>query len=59
VIRLVAALLAAALLEAGGNALLRQGLLQAWWPLLVVGIITLGVYGLLVNRSGLNVDLAD
>jgi hypothetical protein len=55
-IRLGIALLAAALLEAGGNALLRQGLLRAWWPLLVAGLITLGLYGLLVNQSGLNFD---
>jgi hypothetical protein len=56
VIRLGAALLGAAVLEAGGNALLRQGLLRAWWPLLVAGLITLGLYGLLVNQSGLNFD---
>jgi hypothetical protein len=53
VIRLVAALIAAATLEAGGNALLRQGLLRAWWPLLVAGLAALGLYGLLVNESGL------
>jgi hypothetical protein len=56
VIRLVAALLTAALLEAGGNALLRQGLVRAWWPLLVAGIVTLGLYGLVVNQSGLDFD---
>jgi drug/metabolite transporter (DMT)-like permease len=56
VIRLGIALLTAAVLEAGGNALLRQGLLRAWWPLLVAGIITLGLYGLLVNQSGLSFD---
>jgi hypothetical protein len=50
VIRVVAALLTAAVLEAGGNALLRQGLVRAWWPLLVAGIVTLGLYGLLVNQ---------
>jgi drug/metabolite transporter (DMT)-like permease len=55
-LRLGIALLAAAVLEAGGNALLRQGLLRAWWPLLVAGIITLGLYGLLVNQSGLSFD---
>jgi drug/metabolite transporter (DMT)-like permease len=54
--RLVAALLAAAILEAGGNALLRQGLLRAWWPLLVAGVATLGLYGLVVNQSGLQID---
>jgi drug/metabolite transporter superfamily protein YnfA len=56
VIRLVAALIGAATLEAGGNALLRQGLLRAWWPLMLAGIATLGLYGLLVNQSGLNFD---
>jgi drug/metabolite transporter (DMT)-like permease len=56
VIRLVAALLTAALLEAGGNALLRQGLARAWWPLLVAGIVALGLYGLVVNQSGLDFD---
>jgi drug/metabolite transporter (DMT)-like permease len=56
VIRLGMALLGGALLEAGGNALLRQGLLRAWWPLLVAGVITLGLYGLLVNQNGLNFD---
>jgi small multidrug resistance family-3 protein len=56
VIRLVAALIAAATLEAGGNALLRQGLMRAWWPLLVAGVAILGLYGLLVNQSGLQFD---
>jgi hypothetical protein len=56
VIRLVGALIGAALLEAGGNALLRQGLLRAWWPLLLAGLLTLGLYGLLVNQSGLRFD---
>jgi small multidrug resistance family-3 protein len=55
-IRLVAALVAAATLEASGNALLRQGLLRSWWPLLVAGVATLGLYGLLVNQSGLQFD---
>jgi len=56
VIRLVAALIAAATLEAGGNALIRQGFLRAWWPLLVAGVATLGLYGLLINQSGLQFD---
>jgi hypothetical protein len=56
VIRLVAALIAGASLEAGGNALLRQGLLRPWWPLLVAGVVILGLYGLLVNQSGLQFD---
>jgi drug/metabolite transporter (DMT)-like permease len=55
-IRLGIALVSAALLEAGGNALVRQGLLRAWWPLVVAGLITLGLYGLLVNQSGLGFD---
>ncbi len=55
-IRLVVALIAAATLEAGGNALLRQGLLRSWWPLLVAGVAILGLYGLLVNQSGLQFD---
>ena len=55
-IRLGLALTGGALLEAGGNALLRQGLLRAWWPLLVAGVATLGLYGLLVNQNGLNFD---
>jgi small multidrug resistance family-3 protein len=54
--RLVGALITAAVLEAGGNALLRQGLLRAWWPLVVAGVATLGLYGLLVNQSGLQFD---
>jgi len=54
--RLVAGLIAAATLEAGGNALIRQGFLRAWWPLLVAGVATLGLYGLLVNQSGLQFD---
>jgi len=43
-------------LEAGGNALIRQGLLRSWWPLLVAGVGTLGLYGLLVNQGGLQFD---
>ena len=55
-IRLVGALVTAAALEAGGNALPRQGLTHAWWPMLVAGVGTLGLYGLLVNQSGLQLD---
>ncbi|MBV8053831.1 MAG: hypothetical protein JOZ29_22165 [Deltaproteobacteria bacterium] len=55
-IRLAVALIAAAILEAGGNALLRQGLMRAWWPLLAAGVVILGLYGLLVNQSGLQFD---
>ncbi|HJU11218.1 MAG TPA: hypothetical protein VJ728_10095 [Candidatus Binataceae bacterium] len=55
-VQLIAALLAGATLEAGGNALLRQGLIRAWWPLLLAGFAVLGLYGLLVNQSGLQFD---
>jgi hypothetical protein len=56
VIRLIVALIGGATLEAGGNALVRQGLLRAWWPFLAAGIVTLGLYGLVVNEGGLNFD---
>lgn len=55
-IRLVAALITAATLEAGGNALMREGLLRSWWPLLLAGVAALGLYGFLVNQSGLQFD---
>jgi small multidrug resistance family-3 protein len=55
-IRLVTALIGGALLEAGGNAAVRQALLRRWWALLFVGIVMLGLYSVLVNRSGLNFD---
>ena len=55
-IRLAFALIAAATLEAGGNALLREGLIRSWWPLLVAGVAALGLYGLLVNQSGMQFD---
>jgi hypothetical protein len=55
-IGLVAALIGGALLEAGGNALVRQALVQRWWPLLVTGIVMFALYSVLINRSGLNVD---
>jgi drug/metabolite transporter (DMT)-like permease len=55
-IRLVAALIGGALLEVGGNAFVRQGLLRRWWPPLFAGIAALGLYSFLVNRSGLNLD---
>ena len=55
-IGLVAALIGGALLEAGGNALVRQGLVQRWWPLLVAGIVMFGLYSVLINRSGINLD---
>jgi drug/metabolite transporter (DMT)-like permease len=55
-IKLAAALLGAAILETAGNALLREGMLRQWWPLLVAGVGTLGLYGFLVNQIGLNLD---
>jgi drug/metabolite transporter (DMT)-like permease len=56
VIRLAIVLFGAALLETGGNALLREGMLRQWWPLLLAGIGSLGLYGILVNQSGLDLD---
>ena len=55
-IGLVAALIGGALLEAGGNAFMRQGLLRHWWPLLLAGVATMGAYSVLVNQSGLKFD---
>jgi drug/metabolite transporter (DMT)-like permease len=55
-IRLIAILIAAATLEVGGNACLREGLLRPWWPSLVAGVVILGLYGLLVNQGGLQLD---
>jgi small multidrug resistance family-3 protein len=55
-IRLFASLIAAATLEVGGNALLRQGMLRSRWPLLAGGVATLGLYGWLVNSSGVQFD---
>ena len=55
-VRLIAALIGAAALEAGGNALLRQGLLRQWWALIAGGVAALSLYSLLVNRSGLGLD---
>jgi small multidrug resistance family-3 protein len=55
-IQLLTALIGGALLEVGGNALVRQALTQRLWPLLFAGLAMLGVYSVLVNRSGLNFD---
>lgn len=41
--------LAAALLEVGGDAVIRKGLRGNSWPLIVAGFATLGGYGLMVN----------
>ena len=43
VIRLAIVLFGAALLETGGNALLREGMLRQWWPLLLAGFGSLDV----------------
>jgi drug/metabolite transporter superfamily protein YnfA len=45
------ALVIAALLEIGGDAAVRAGLLQARWPLLVLGAVALVAYGLVVNLN--------
>ena len=42
-------LLAAAMLEIGGDALVRKGLREAGFGLIVAGFIALGCYGLMVN----------
>ena len=55
-LRLVAALIGAALLESGGNAMLRQAIMRHAWPLLLAGLAMLGLYGILVNRGGLDLD---
>jgi drug/metabolite transporter superfamily protein YnfA len=39
----------AALLEVGGDAMVRQGLRGQKWALIVVGCVMLGVYGVVVN----------
>lgn len=42
-------LLAAALLEVGGDAVIRKGLRGSSWPLIAGGFVALGGYGLMVN----------
>ncbi len=44
-------LLVAALLEIGGDALVRAGLVSARWPFLVAGCAVLVAYGLVVNLN--------
>jgi drug/metabolite transporter superfamily protein YnfA len=51
--RLVTILIGSAVLEAGGNALVREGLQQRWWWILF-GVAALGSYGLLVNQGRLD-----
>lgn len=45
----ILALVVAALLEVGGDALIRAGLVRARWPLLVAGAAALVAYGVVVN----------
>ena len=40
---------AAALLEVGGDAVIRKGLRGQGWPFVLVGCLMLAVYGLVVN----------
>jgi small multidrug resistance family-3 protein len=42
-------LVAASLLEVGGDALIRKGLRGGGWALVVLGFVVLGGYGLMVN----------
>jgi drug/metabolite transporter superfamily protein YnfA len=53
VVRTLTLLLAAALLEAGGDALIRRGLNDRMFLLLGLGGAALVAYGVLVNVSGL------
>jgi small multidrug resistance family-3 protein len=43
------AFLAAAILEVGGDALIRKGLRGSGWAAIVIGCIVLACYGLMVN----------
>ncbi len=40
---------AAAVLEVGGDALIRKGLRGSYWPWIAVGAVLLAAYGLVVN----------
>src|SRR5262245_61441 len=48
---LLASLIAAALLEVGGDAAIRHGLLRAGWPWLLAGSAALVAYGFIVNTA--------
>ncbi len=48
---LLAPLVGAALLEVGGDAAIRYGLVRAGWPWLLAGSAALVAYGFLVNTS--------
>ena len=43
------AFVAAAILEVGGDALIRKGLRGSGWTMIVAGGVTLALYGLMVN----------
>lgn len=45
------ALLAAAALEVGGDLAIRRGMAQSRWWLIGAGMVVLGLYGYVVNRS--------
>ena len=45
---------AAAVLEVGGDALIRKGLRANGWALIAAGIVVLGAYGVLVNMLDLD-----
>jgi len=46
-----AALVVAAVLEVGGDAAVRRGLIQSAWPVVALGAAMLVAYGLLVNLN--------
>ena len=43
------AFVAAAILEVGGDALIRKGLRGSGWVVIAAGCVTLAIYGLIVN----------
>ena len=50
-IGMLAVLVVAALLEVGGDAAIRHGLLRSAWPWMLVGSMSLASYGFLLNTS--------
>ena len=55
-IRALAVLIGAALLEAGGNALMRRGIESRSW-MIAAGALSLVVYGMIVSKGGLDFGL--
>jgi drug/metabolite transporter superfamily protein YnfA len=53
VVRTIAVLVSAALLESGGDAVIRRGLQGRSW-LIACGALALLAYGILVNQAGLD-----